>query len=39
MSDETGGENDLVVRRAWIPYFNIQYYLGPRRDQPQPGRS
>ena len=19
---------DLVVRRAWIPYFNIQYYLG-----------
>ena len=28
-SDESGpGENDLVVRRAWIPYFNIQYYLG-----------
>ena len=27
-SDETGGETDLVVRRAWIPYFNIQYYLG-----------
>ena len=23
-----GGEYDLVVRRAWIPYFNIQYYLG-----------
>ena len=22
------GQNDLVVRRAWIPYFNIQYYLG-----------
>ena len=21
-------EGDLVVRRAWIPYFNIQYYLG-----------
>jgi NADH-quinone oxidoreductase subunit M len=21
-------ENDLVVRRAWIPYFNIQYFLG-----------
>ena len=20
--------DDLVVRRAWIPYFNIQYYLG-----------
>jgi NADH-quinone oxidoreductase subunit M len=19
---------DLVVRRAWIPYFNVQYYLG-----------
>ena len=26
--DEAGGESDLVVRRAWIPYFNIQYYLG-----------
>ena len=26
--DETGAESDLVVRRAWIPYFNIQYYLG-----------
>jgi NADH-quinone oxidoreductase subunit M len=27
--DETGAYvNDLVVRRAWIPYFNIQYYLG-----------
>jgi NADH-quinone oxidoreductase subunit M len=26
---ETGTAlNDLVVRRAWIPYFNIQYYLG-----------
>ncbi len=23
-----GNENDLVVRRPWIPYFNIQYYLG-----------
>ena len=22
------GENDLVVRRAWIPSFNIQYYVG-----------
>jgi NADH-quinone oxidoreductase subunit M len=22
------GVNDLMVRRAWIPYFNIQYYLG-----------
>ncbi len=20
--------NDLIVRHAWIPYFNIQYYLG-----------
>jgi len=28
-SDESaGGEYDLVVRRPWIPYFNIQYYLG-----------
>ena len=27
-ADESGGESDLVVRRAWIPYFNIQYYLG-----------
>jgi NADH-quinone oxidoreductase subunit M len=28
-SDESGpGERDLVVRRAWIPYFNIQYYMG-----------
>jgi NADH-quinone oxidoreductase subunit M len=26
--DESGGASDLVVRRAWIPYFNIQYYLG-----------
>jgi NADH-quinone oxidoreductase subunit M len=26
--DESQGQNDLVVRRAWIPYFNIQYYLG-----------
>ncbi len=26
--DEAGGEGDLVVRRAWIPYFRIQYYLG-----------
>jgi NADH-quinone oxidoreductase subunit M len=26
--DESAGEADLVVRRAWIPYFNIQYYLG-----------
>ena len=22
------GRNDLMVRRAWIPYFNIQYSLG-----------
>jgi NADH-quinone oxidoreductase subunit M len=28
ISDESGGEHDLVVRRAWIPYFNIQYFLG-----------
>ncbi len=27
-SVETGAESDLVVRRAWIPYFNIQYYVG-----------
>ncbi len=28
-SVETGAaEGDLLVRRAWIPYFNIQYYLG-----------
>ncbi len=27
-TDESKGEGDLVVRRAWIPYFNIQYYLG-----------
>ena len=26
--DESGGASDLVVRRPWIPYFNIQYYLG-----------
>ncbi|MFO0893166.1 MAG: NADH-quinone oxidoreductase subunit M [Isosphaeraceae bacterium] len=26
--DESAGQNDLVVRRAWIPYFNIQYFLG-----------
>jgi NADH-quinone oxidoreductase subunit M len=26
--NETGGESDLMVRRDWIPYFNIQYYLG-----------
>jgi NADH-quinone oxidoreductase subunit M len=26
--NESNGEGDLVVRRAWIPYFNIQYYLG-----------
>ena len=28
LADESAGEGDLVVRRAWIPYFNIQYYLG-----------
>ncbi len=22
------GQNDLVVRRSWIPYFHIEYYLG-----------
>jgi NADH-quinone oxidoreductase subunit M len=22
------GANDLMVRKAWIPYFNIQYFLG-----------
>jgi NADH-quinone oxidoreductase subunit M len=28
VADESKGESDLVVRRPWIPYFNIQYYLG-----------
>ncbi|APW60986.1 complex I subunit 4 family protein [Paludisphaera borealis] len=28
VTDESQGEGDLVVRRAWIPAFNIQYYLG-----------
>src|SRR5262245_22001933 len=28
VANETQGEGDLVVRRSWIPYFNIQYYLG-----------
>jgi NADH-quinone oxidoreductase subunit M len=28
ITDESLGQNDLVVRRAWIPYFNIQYFLG-----------
>lgn len=23
-----GAPNDLVIRHAWVPYFNIQYYLG-----------
>jgi NADH-quinone oxidoreductase subunit M len=28
-SDEgVQGTHDLVVRKAWIPYFNIQYFLG-----------
>lgn len=28
-SQEQGSAvNDLVLRRPWIPYFNIQYYLG-----------
>ena len=28
-SAEVGtGANDLVVRKSWVPYFNIQYYLG-----------
>jgi NADH-quinone oxidoreductase subunit M len=26
--EEGKGANDLMVRRAWIPYFNIQYFLG-----------
>ncbi len=26
--EEGGGDADFVCRRAWIPYFNIQYYLG-----------
>ena len=28
IADESAGEQDLVVRRSWIPYFNIQYYMG-----------
>jgi NADH-quinone oxidoreductase subunit M len=29
VSEETGpGVHDLVARKAWIPYFNIQYFLG-----------
>src|SRR5262245_21553082 len=28
VANETQGEGYLVVRRSWIPYFNIQYYLG-----------
>jgi NADH-quinone oxidoreductase subunit M len=23
-----GAPRDLVIRHAWVPYFNIQYYLG-----------
>ncbi|WP_165073432.1 complex I subunit 4 family protein [Paludisphaera rhizosphaerae] len=26
--DESRGLGDLVVRRAWMPAFNIEYYLG-----------
>src|SRR5690349_11916189 len=27
--NETGAAvGDLMIRRPWIPYFNIQYYLG-----------
>src|SRR5271157_1676124 len=28
IADESAGEGDLVVRRSWIPYFNIQYFVG-----------
>jgi NADH-quinone oxidoreductase subunit M len=28
VADTSSGERDLMVRRAWIPYFNIQYFLG-----------
>jgi len=28
IADESAGKGDLVVRRSWIPYFNIQYFLG-----------
>ncbi len=28
ITNEDNGLNDLVVRRAWIPSFNIQYFLG-----------
>src|SRR5262249_48850859 len=26
--EPASAQGDLVVRRPWIPYFNIQYYLG-----------
>ena len=26
--EPAAAQGDLVVRRPWIPYFNIQYYLG-----------
>ncbi len=28
VADESAGRGDLVVRRSWIPAFNIQYFLG-----------
>ena len=34
---ESGGQNDLVVRRPWIPYVQHPVLPGPRRDQPEPG--
>jgi NADH-quinone oxidoreductase subunit M len=28
VEEPEAAQGDLVVRRTWIPYFNIQYYLG-----------
>ncbi len=28
VADRVDAPSDLVVRRSWIPYFNIQYFLG-----------
>jgi NADH-quinone oxidoreductase subunit M len=28
VDESESAKSDLVVRRPWIPYFNIQYYLG-----------
>jgi NADH-quinone oxidoreductase subunit M len=28
VEEPEAGQSDLVVRRAWIPYFDIEYFLG-----------